>query len=219
MEPIKKIVQTWLSGIRFYIALGIVAITLEAVWLTQSLYGSSNLATIRLEETFGWLSIGFLSTALLIGPLLAVFGQLPGRKLLFESRRLFGIGTAWFALLHGLITYVGQFKSVNPLEIPFTYQRAFLVGGVALVILLALAATSFDRALTVMGVWWLRLHRLVYVAAAFAVLHVVLIGVHAKSPVVIGGLSLVSLAIIFGHVYRINTRKMPPNSRGRKVKV
>lgn len=208
MNSAKKIIRTWIAGVRFYIAISIALITLEVLWLSETLYSGGSLATIRLEETYGWLSIGFLSVALLIGPTLTVFKRLPGRRQLLEARRLIGIGAAWFALLHSLITYIAQFKSVNPLDLPFAYQRAFLVGLFALIILLALAATSFNRAFRAMGIWWFRLHRLVYIAAVLVVVHVALIGVHAKTAPVLAAFGSVGFLVIGGHLYRNQSRKL-----------
>lgn len=169
----------WRHGIRLYIAIAIILITLEGWWWASIGYGDSSLFAIRLEEFYAWLSLGLLSTAISIGPFYKVFKSAPGRSMMFDARRLFGIGAAWFATLHVVLVYHSLFNWVSPFNLPAQYQKSFLLGIVALIILLAMAFTSFDKAIRELGIWWFRLHRLVYVAVLFALLHTIMIGAHS----------------------------------------
>ncbi len=80
----------------------------------------------------------------------------------------------------------------NPLTLPTKYQQSFALGTVALIVLLAMAFTSFDKAFKKMGIWWFRLHRFVYVALLAILAHSFIIGVHATTRPVLALLGLVS---------------------------
>lgn len=139
---------------------------------------------------------------------------------LIRFRRMLGLYAFFYATLH-LLTYVflfsgydvptayagvkvghfgevwTQFRLVWPTMWDDIRKRRFIqVGFAAWLILLALALTSPQRALRAMGGKnWQRLHRLVYLAAIFAVIHywwLVKAGVRTpwKDTVVLAGLLL-----------------------------
>lgn len=201
----------WFSGIRVYIAIAIFLVTFEVWWWADAAYGRSDLAAIRAQEAYAWIALILLAAAILIGPLLKVFtGMSFGAKMMLrEARRILGIGAAWFGLLHAGISYVKLFGAPNPLTLADSYQWSFLLGVSALIILLLMAFTSFDRAFRGMGVWWFRLHRLVYAAVIMAVLHAFMVGVHAASLgvlVVIGATAGLLLGL---HIYSILRQGKP----------
>lgn len=199
----------WVRGVRFYIACGALLITLETIWWAHAAYGGSTLYPTRIEEVYAWLAVGLLTVAVSIGPVYKLFPKLPAKRILEDGRRWIGISAAWFSLLHVLIAYFTLFKGSNPLQLPKAYQESFLVGIIALLILLAMALTSFDKAFKSMGIWWFRLHRLVYVAIVLTLLHAFLIGVHATDlPVLIIISSLVGL-LILAYVWIAFVRKRP----------
>lgn len=179
-------IRHWLSGIRFYIAIGIALVTAEAWWWAHTAY-NGNVIYIRLQEAYAWISVGLLVAALIIGPVCKLIPSIPGKSLLFDARRLLGIGAAWFASLHVIVTYAAQFHFANPLPLPgllpAPYKAAFALGIGALLILLATAFTSSASALRSMGKWWFRLHRLIYGAALLITFHAFMVGVHATSLV------------------------------------
>ena len=99
--------------------------------------------------------------------------RLSGWNGLLRHRRLLGLAAASYALLHLLIYAVLDqgllWRQIGRdiLERPF-----ITVGMAALVLLLPLAATSFDAAIRWLGARrWRALHRLVYLATALALLH------------------------------------------------
>ncbi|MEO7364672.1 MAG: ferric reductase-like transmembrane domain-containing protein [Candidatus Saccharimonadales bacterium] len=201
---ISQLLDHWIHGIRFYIGLTSVLLSLEIWRWAVANHSGSSLLAIRLEEVYAWVSLGFLGLALLVGPLCSVWRTMPGRLLAYDARRLLGVSAAYFATLHVLVAYLSLFSFSNPLNLPGAYRQSFVVGAVAWVILLAMALTSFDAAFRRMGIWWQRLHRLVYVAVVTAVLHAFIIGTQSTLPVtlaivgvvLVGLLGLHSLAIV-----------------------
>ena len=197
---INKIIK-WPQGIRFYIAITTLFVTAESCWWTNSVYGNSSTAIIRLQEIYAWISLGLILLTLTIGPLCNLVPRLPGQAVIRDARRLLGVSAAWFAGWHVSLSYVNQFHGANPLHLPAVYQRAFGLGLVALVILIALAVTSFDAAFRRLGRWWFRLHRLIYAAVLLVLLHAFMIGVHATSWLFIVTISAVVAALFAAQLY------------------
>ncbi len=119
--------------------------------------------------TTGMLTLVFLCLSLLVTPL----RRITGFSWLFHFRRTLGLFAFFYGLCHFLL-YFGMDQSFN---IPKTFAsmlktRYLLVGSGALLILTALAATSFNRTIKRLGPKrWQALHKLVYVAAGLGVLH------------------------------------------------
>jgi DMSO/TMAO reductase YedYZ heme-binding membrane subunit len=199
-----KILSTlryWAGGIRLYIGIGIAVVTLEVIWWAHTVFPDASLATIRMQEVYAWLSVFLLSVTLLIGPVTKAFARLPWKPQIRDARRLIGIGAAWFALLHMVITYFGQLKGGNPFDLPLLYQKSLLLGVIAMICLLALAFTSVNAIMKAWGVWWFRLHRLVYVAALAALMHAFIIGAHATGTVALVAIAGVSAIWIGFNLY------------------
>lgn len=191
----------WPKGIRFYVALASVIVTAETYWWVQSVYGNSSTGAIRLQEIFAWIALGLILTTLAIGPLCKVLPEIPGKHILRDSRRMLGISAAWFAAWHVGVSYIDQFQAANPLHLPGIYQRAFAVGLIALLILVAMAVTSFDAAFRKLGIWWFRLHRLIYVSVLLVLFHAFNIGVHATTWPFIVTLTAVVAILFAAHMY------------------
>jgi len=87
-------------------------------------------------------------------------------------RRMLGLWSFFYALVHFLVyavfNHLGEVAAIwaDVVERPFIFS-----GMLALVILLALAATSTTGMMRRLGRNWRRLHRLVYLAATAAVVH------------------------------------------------
>ncbi|WP_238325973.1 sulfite oxidase heme-binding subunit YedZ [Bryobacter aggregatus] len=134
-------------------------------------FENNDLGPNPLEElthvTGDW-AIWFLLLSLAITPLRRLLGQ-PD---LIRFRRLLGLFAAFYAVLHtGVWAYFD--KQLDPTELiaDLTLRRFIIAGMISLVILLILAATSTNASIRFLGKNWRRLHRLVYLAAALAVLH------------------------------------------------
>ena len=143
-------------------------------WLLEFAYqfyllvpGQLNVSLVR---SFALSGATLFSAALLSS---ALMRWKPAWARYWNVRRALGVvGTAFIAL-HVVsviqFLYLGgvfaPFFSLNPFENPIVF------GLLALSFFLALALTSTDWAVRTMRVWWKRLHRLVYLAYLFAVLH------------------------------------------------
>lgn len=128
----------------------------------------ANPAEALIRSTGDW-TLRFLCLVLAVTPL-RVWTKQPA---LARFRRMIGLFTFFYAVLH-LLAYawldMGLDLAVIARDIP---KRPFaLVGFLALLLLVPLAATSFNRAIKALGAArWQALHRLVYAIALLAILH------------------------------------------------
>ena len=117
----------------------------------------------------GLLALIFLVASLTCTPLKTLTGAVWPIKV----RKMLGLYAFFYAALH-LATYAGldqglDFKAIfsDIVKRPF-----ILVGSSAFVLLVPLAVTSTAKMVKRLGfVWWKRLHRLAYLAAALGVVH------------------------------------------------
>lgn len=152
-------------------------------------------------------ALWFLLLTLAITPLRRI-AEWP--RLVVVRRRL-GVGTACYAGFH-LFCFLGaQGFSLGQTASEIVLRVYLAIGLSAFLILLALAATSTDRALRWMGgPGWQVLHRLVYPAALLAVLHFFLQSkAGGTEPALRGGLLLWLLAwrVQFRFATREGTRR------------
>ena len=128
----------------------------------------ANPAEALIRATGDW-TLRFLCLTLAITPLRQWLAQ-PG---LARFRRMVGLFTFFYGVLH-FLSYSWLDMGFDPaaiaLDIP---KRPFaLVGFTALLLMVPLAATSFNRAIKALGAArWQMLHRLVYATALLAILH------------------------------------------------
>lgn len=137
----------------------------HAAWHDQL---GANPAEALIRSLGDW-SMRFLVLVLLVTPLRTWAGW----PALARMRRMLGLFVFLYASLH-LLAYAWFDMGLDLAQIVHdTGQRRFiLVGMVSWVLLLALAATSFNRAIRWLGAArWQRLHRAVYAVAVLAVLH------------------------------------------------
>lgn len=147
--------------------------------LSQSIYPSGNLRIIRLEQWYGFVAIWCLFAAVMAGPLYRVYPNFPGKN--FYRSCLGGLGTSafYFGLLHGSINFfdlLGGFKGLKFLG-PF-HVAAVVLGFITLLIITAMAATSFAFVVQYLGSRWKIIHRFVYLALATVAAHVIIMGTH-----------------------------------------
>jgi DMSO/TMAO reductase YedYZ heme-binding membrane subunit len=209
-RSLKAEINHWLHGVRFYLACATLLVTVEVWWWASVSYGGTVLFATRMTEVYAWLATVLIAVAVTIGPLYNVYPKLPAKKIMYDARRLFGVSAAWFACLHVGIAYVSLFKLANPFSLPSTYKQSFLIGGIALLILLAMAFTSFDKAFRGMGIWWFRLHRLVYAALLLILLHAFMIGAHATHWPALILLTAGALLVIVLQIYIAFVRQSKP---------
>ena len=116
----------------------------------------------------GWWALAFLTASLAITPL----RRLTGRHEVIRLRRMLGLYAFFYATLHLLIWITLDNFFDLPTMVEDVVERPFVTMGMATwVILLALALTSTAASVRRLGRRWQQLHRLVYVAAAGAVVH------------------------------------------------
>ena len=122
-----------------------------------------------LIRSLGDWTLRFLCLTLAVTPL----RQWTGLTALARLRRMLGLFTAFYAALHFSAYAVFDMGLVWPDIVRDIAKRPFiLVGTAAFVLLLPLAATSFDAAVKRLGAArWRALHRVVYAIALLAILH------------------------------------------------
>ena len=138
------------------------------LWRTLADQLGANPAETLIRATGDW-ALRALCITLAITPLRTVLGW----PELARFRRLLGLLTFGYAVLH-LLCYAVFDMGLDGSDIARDIaKRPFiLVGFSAFVLLLALAATSFNRAIRWLGAArWQALHRTVYAVAVLAVLH------------------------------------------------
>ena len=128
----------------------------------------ANPAEALVRATGDW-SLRFLCLVLVITP----WRVLSGNPALARFRRMLGLFVYFYVLLH-LLSYSGFDMGFDVPDIAQDIRKRpfILVGFSAFVLLSALALTSFNRAIRVLGgTNWQRLHQAVYLVAGLAILH------------------------------------------------
>ncbi|MGE0096992.1 MAG: sulfite oxidase heme-binding subunit YedZ [Hydrogenophaga sp.] len=144
---------------------------LPFAWLVWAAFANqlgANPAEALIRSLGDW-TLRFLVIVLAISPL-RVIGGWPA---LARWRRMLGLYVFFYACMH-LLAYAWfdmEFDVAGILA-DIVKRPFILVGFLAWLMLVALAATSFNRAIRTLGAQvWQRLHRLVYAVAGLAVLH------------------------------------------------
>ena len=119
------------------------------------------------EHLLGEWALRFLIATLLVTPIRDLT-----RINLFRFRRALGLLTFFYVLFH-FLTYFILDRGMNlPVIYVDVFKRPYIiVGMLAFLSLIALAATSSNRAIRAMGRNWGRLHRLIYLIAVLGVVH------------------------------------------------
>ena len=122
-----------------------------------------------LIRSLGDWTLRFLCLTLAITPL----RQWAGLSALARLRRMLGLFTAFYAAMHFSAYAVFDMGLVWPDIVRDVAKRPFiLVGTTAFMLMLPLAATSFNAAIKWLGARrWQQLHRVIYGIALLAILH------------------------------------------------
>lgn len=144
---------------------------LPLAWLVYGAFANqlgANPAEALIRSTGDW-TLRMLCAALAITPLRVQFGLTP----LARFRRMLGVFVFFYALLHLLCySWFDMGFDLGDIVQDVIKRPFILVGMLAFVLLLALAATSFNRAIRWLGgKRWQALHRTVYAVAGLALLH------------------------------------------------
>lgn len=118
-------------------------------------------------------SVKLLVLLLWISPLQTFLPRLKGLKRLNAHKRFLGVSVFVYACLHGVFYILDH---LDPAILLDNFSKPFILTGLgAWVLLIALAATSFNAAIRKLGAKrWKRLHQTVYLATALLFLHLFL---------------------------------------------
>jgi sulfoxide reductase heme-binding subunit YedZ len=138
---------------------------LQGYWRETLFYG-------EFVHASGVLSARLLIVTLALTPLARLFPRSLPLHWLRRRRRYLGVAAFAYALLHAAV-YLERQQSFDRI-LEDAMAAAMWTGWVALVVLLALAATSNDASVRRLGGRWPLLHRAVYVAAVLSFAHWIL---------------------------------------------
>jgi sulfoxide reductase heme-binding subunit YedZ len=133
-------------------------------WIDGDLSGRP--VTEAIHNTGLW-AIRFLMIALAVTPARAVFD----RPRVILLRRMLGLTALAYAVAHFSLFVVDQHFSPIAVATEILKRFYLLIGFIALLTLIALGVTSTDAMIRRLGVWWKRLHRLVYPVGVLVLLH------------------------------------------------
>jgi methionine sulfoxide reductase heme-binding subunit len=144
---------------------------LPLLWLVYGAVANTlgaNPAEALIRSTGDW-TLRLLCLTLAVTPL----RQLTGWQALARLRRMLGLFTFFYGVLHFLcFAWLDMGFDVEAILLDIPKRPFILVGSAALLLMLPLATTSFNRAIKTLGAArWQALHRLVYATALLALLH------------------------------------------------
>jgi len=163
--PARRLMAGWVKPLLFLASLGPLA---WLVWGAVNDGLGANPAEALIRSTGEW-TLRFLCLTLAITPL----RQFSGWHWLARLRRMLGLFTFAYGCLHFLsFAWLDMGLDLSAIVRDIIKRPFILVGSAALLTMLPLAATSFDRAIKALGARrWQVLHRLIYATALLAVLH------------------------------------------------
>lgn len=141
-------------------------------WITLLIGILTLLRTGNHVDYSGYGSLICLIIALISRPISRLWSQ-P-----LKYRRVFGVGAFVLAVVHSvqMLDHTFQWNLTGfEFMIP-QHQGGILAGGLAFLLMVPLAITSFDKIQTQLGILWRRIHLLAVPAFILAVIHVLLIG-------------------------------------------
>ncbi len=146
--------------------LALLPLVITAVQIATGTIGVDLVAA--LTSYSGTAALVLLLLSLACTPVNTVFGW----RWALPLRRTLGLYAAFYALLHLLVfTVLDYGLNLGQLQEAVLEKRYALAGMASFLVLAALAVTSTKGMMRRLGKNWKRLHQLVYVAAALAVVH------------------------------------------------
>ncbi len=171
------------KNIRFYVLLFSAFLSLGIFLFVKLTVPEGTIQTIKLTQFYALTAVTYLYIALLATPLIRTFTTLPFRGHYVKARRGIGVSAFYFASLHAYFAFFKQLGGFEGLGfLTNTYLLAITLSATALLILSLMALTSFDfmvKKLTYKR--WKLLHRCVYVAGIFILIHAVMLGTHFQN--------------------------------------
>lgn len=205
--PIRSRMKAWQPGLVWLLyAVGLA----PATWyFYRGAVGDLGADPVKTFELFlGLWALRFLILTLAVTPL----RDLAGVNLI-PYRRALGLLCFYYAVFH-LSVYLAldQAFDVSAL-LNDTVKRPFILFGMATVVMLTpLALTSNRASIRKLGKNWIRLHRLIYLAAATAVLHYAL-STKLLSPEQVIYITLILLLLLYRGLRPILRERRKPGSQ------
>ncbi len=165
MNTLEQVRRIWKPLVFLLCLVPAILVVTDALELTGRL-GANPVEEI--QDRFGNWALRFIMITLAVTPL----RRLTGWNWLSRFRRMFGLFTFAYAMLHFLSWLILDQGALLPAILEDLVERPFItIGFAALVLLTALAATSTDRMRRRMGRRWQTLHNATYVIAVLGVWH------------------------------------------------
>ena len=152
-------------------------------------------------------TLNLLLTTLAVTPL----RKITGNNSLIRYRRMLGLFTFFYACLH-FSTYLvlDQFFDWNEIVLDVAKRPYITVGFTAFTLLIPLAVTSTNKMVQRLGNNWRKLHKLIYLIGALAIVHYLwLVKADLLPPIIYGVILCVLLAL---RSSRIKPRRRKPAS-------
>lgn len=161
-----------------------------ARWIVLAIAGELGIDPARfLGQSSGLTTLTFLCLTLLITPLRVILKQ-PD---LLRWRRILGLFTFFYACVHAIFWFwLDRRLNFSLVGVGLAERPAIWLGVLNLILLGVLAATSTQGMVRKLGRNWRRLHRLVYVIALIAILHMYLM----QEPGAEMGATLVAFLVV-----------------------
>lgn len=200
-----------LHNLRFYVLFVTVLLSIFGACLLRLIINSDQAYIVAVGQFFGLAAVVYWYAVLLLSPLSKLIGKRGWLSQLLFARRALGVSVAYFALGHALLAIWGQLGGLSQLGLlPSIFQAALWFGVIALVVLLVMAATSFDAVIRWMSFpRWKWLQRFGYGAGVLVIAHIWLIGVHTAVPAVSFGAGSALLILLGLEVMRIIKIRKP----------
>ena len=132
-------------------------------------YQNGAIATIDLLHPTGEWSARLMIVAMMLSPLVAIFGPRPWLNWLVRRRRALGVAAFAYAVLH-LVFYIVDMGNLDDILAEF-WALGIWTGWVAMLLFVPLALTSNDASMRALKAGWKRLQRLVYPTAILVLVH------------------------------------------------
>lgn len=125
--------------------------------------------TMDLIHPTGEWSARLMIFAMMLSPLVALFGSQKWLQWLVHRRRAIGVAAFVYAVLH-LVFYLIDMGNIDDILAEWLAPGIW-TGWAAFLLMLPLALTSNDRSMRLLRAGWKKLQRLVYPAAVLTLLH------------------------------------------------
>ncbi len=134
-----------------------------------SRYADGRLDAMGMLHPTGEFAVRFMIIAMLIGPLIDVFGQRRWLRWLLARRRWIGFAAFIYAVAH-LVFYIVDMGALAEMLAEFT-EHGIWTGWAAMVLMALPGLASNDAAMRALGRGWKRVQQFAYPAAVLSIAH------------------------------------------------